>query len=139
MHMLGRMIDDIATDDTPVYQWLQDLVLRLGNDGMSSDESGVDENGTTVYLVKQLPWRRNIDKELDIVDSLRKWEVGIYTWRGSEGVQRKRDINNPISTREPVRGLPKALYDEAWVKSQPHSGRRLRFAARDFDWMNIYT
>src|ERR1700722_7543818 len=137
--MLQCMIDDIATDDVPVYEWLQDVVTRLGNDGMSSDESDVDEWGRTVYAVKQLPWRRNIDKELDIIDSLRTQELGIFTMRGSKGEERKRDINNPVSTRNPVLGLPKALYNEDWVRRQPHGGRKLRIATEEFHWMNVYS
>jgi L-asparaginase II len=53
--MLRCMIDDIATNDVPVYKWLRDVMAQLGNDGMSSDESDVDDRGMPFYRVKLLP------------------------------------------------------------------------------------
>jgi hypothetical protein len=48
---------------------MEKLLQHLGEDGMSSDKSDVEgELDTTVFQVKMMLWRRNIDRELDIID-----------------------------------------------------------------------
>jgi hypothetical protein len=138
MHTLDIMINEIVTkDELQVYEWLRDVVRTLGNDGTSSDESSVDEDGMSVYTVKRLPWRRNIEKELAIIDALRTQEQGIYTRRGSKPLKRIRDVHGPVSTREPVRGLPRIFYDAVWLQSEPQGGRRLRVADEPSGWMKL--
>jgi hypothetical protein len=139
MHMLGIMVEEIATDDVEIYEWLRNVVETLGNEGMSSDESSVEDDGTVIYAVKQLPWRRRIDKELSIIDSLRTQEPTLYSARGSRPIKRHRGADSPVSTRKPVRGLARAFYDEEWLQRQPHGGRRLEVSEKPFRWMKLYS
>ncbi len=49
-----------SEDDIALWRWLQLLLQRLGKDGMSSEESEVEEGSARgVYYVKKLPWRRS--------------------------------------------------------------------------------
>ena len=43
--------------ELPVWRWIKGLLEILGSDGMSSDETSVD-NVETIYRVKVLAWRR---------------------------------------------------------------------------------
>ena len=55
--------------DVSAWQWMEQVLRHLGEDGMSSDESDVEgELNMTVFQVKMMPWRRNIDGELNIID-----------------------------------------------------------------------
>jgi hypothetical protein len=55
--------------DVAAWKWMEQLLQYLGEDGMSSDESDVEgELDTTVFRVKTMLWRCNIDRELDIID-----------------------------------------------------------------------
>ncbi|KAI5994984.1 hypothetical protein EDD15DRAFT_2140157, partial [Pisolithus albus] len=55
-------------DDLRSWKWLQRLINTLGEHGMSSEESSVENGTENVLQVKKLEWRKNIDKELEIVD-----------------------------------------------------------------------
>jgi hypothetical protein len=56
--------------DLAVWKWLLDLIKWYGAGGMSSDESSV-EGMQTVYRVKILVWRCNIDEYLRLIDNQR--------------------------------------------------------------------
>lgn len=58
-------------DDIESWRWLQDLIHFLGEHGMSSEESAVENEVEHVLRVKQMEWRRSIDRELEIVDTER--------------------------------------------------------------------
>ncbi|KAG1761270.1 hypothetical protein EDD22DRAFT_740486, partial [Suillus occidentalis] len=47
------------------------LIETLGEGGMSSEESDVENDIETVLRVKNMTWRRAIERELDIVDHQR--------------------------------------------------------------------
>ncbi|KAF8229327.1 hypothetical protein L208DRAFT_1286891, partial [Tricholoma matsutake] len=68
----ARMIQlkhEEGATDVSTWQWMEWLLRHLGKDGMSSDESDIEgELDMTVFHVKMMPWRHNIDKELDIID-----------------------------------------------------------------------
>ncbi|KAG2063089.1 hypothetical protein BDR04DRAFT_1164260 [Suillus decipiens] len=47
---------DKDKEDTPGWQWLQQLVRILGECGMSSEESDMENNNETVLHVKNMTW-----------------------------------------------------------------------------------
>jgi hypothetical protein len=62
-----------------VWGWLQQVIVMLGHDGMGSDESDMEDNIHIVYRVKPLPWRRNMKKEMDIIDSGRIQRPNLFS------------------------------------------------------------
>jgi hypothetical protein len=127
-----------SADDLPLWEWLQDLLTRLGPDGMSSEESSI-EGIQTVYRVKVVEWRRNIDKELDILDEQRLLDTDIFSPQGSKPVTRIRGDRNPRSERHPVCGLPEALYDKQWLEGQSENYCRMTLCVsqEQFRWFKI--
>lgn len=105
---------------------------------MSSEESSVENGITNVLRVKNLEWRRNIEKELEIIDLQRVLDKDIFHPQGSIPIPRKRAFDNPKSTRDPVRGLPTALYDDVWI-SQLTSRQKesLGISNERFPWMKV--
>ncbi|KAI5996701.1 hypothetical protein EDD15DRAFT_2123052, partial [Pisolithus albus] len=65
-------------DDLRSWKWLQRLINTLGEHGMSSEESSVENGIENVLRVKKLEWRKNIDKELEIVDLQRILDKDIF-------------------------------------------------------------
>ncbi|KAI5992984.1 hypothetical protein EDD15DRAFT_2136482, partial [Pisolithus albus] len=61
-----------------LWQWLQRLINSLGEHGMSSEESSVENGIENVLRVKRMEWQRNIDKELDIIDLQRILDKDIF-------------------------------------------------------------
>lgn len=101
-------------DDMAAWQFVFDVLTRLGLAGMSSDESDEDSKGRPLFHVKVLAWRKDIDKFLDFVDAHRN-DPGVFDPRGSKYCfERKRD-KEYHSNREPVHCLPRSFYDEAWL------------------------
>ena len=98
--------------DLAVWKWLLDLVKWYGAEGMSSDESSV-EGMQTVYRVKILVWRRNIEEYLKLIDNQRM-HVGqqVRHTSGKTPTPRIRTGDLLKSTHDPVVGLPAELYDE---------------------------
>ncbi len=58
--------------DLIVWEWFQQVLRIYGKGSMSSESSEDDlERGQTVYRVKVLAWRRDIQYFLDIIDKER--------------------------------------------------------------------
>jgi hypothetical protein len=128
--------------DLPAWQWLQRMIVHLDKDGMSSDESEDEEKGPksfrVEFKVKNMPWRRDITKELAIVDAERMTDRDVYHPQGSKPAPRVRLRDAPITSRHAPCGLPRSLYDDNWLEAQlPATQRELRIAKRDFEWVNI--
>jgi hypothetical protein len=127
--------------DVEIWKWLRELMNRLGEDGMSSEESGVEDgpNGPhNVYRVKKLKWRRDIEQELSIIDKLR-FKSGIFTERGAQPVTRIRTDNNPTSDRDAPKGWPRSLYDSNWFNEKDEEYRllTLHVSEEDFKYMKV--
>jgi hypothetical protein len=123
--------------DTPIWKWLHQLIKTLGEDGTSSDESEVDEQtGCTVYRVHKMPWRRNIDFEISMIDKLRFTDKDLFSNRGSKPSPRSRSNRNRDSSRMPPKGLPKAVYNSEWIANRGDK-RKLGISKKPFEWMNL--
>src|ERR1700690_1697220 len=96
--------------DVKIWEWLLQLIQYLGADGMSSEESGVEVNdegiAQKVYRVKIMPWRRNINQELAIIDKARLQDKDLYSEAGAKPVPRKSSEQNEASSSQPVCDLP---------------------------------
>ncbi|KAI5981631.1 hypothetical protein EDD15DRAFT_2147576, partial [Pisolithus albus] len=60
------------------WKWLQRLIITLGDHGMSSEESSVENGIENVLRVKKMEWRKNIDQELEIIDLQRILDKDIF-------------------------------------------------------------
>ena len=85
-------------DNLPSWKWLQRLIKTLGEDGMSSEESSVENSVTNILRVKNMDWRRNIEKELEIIDLQRVIDKDIFSLQGSRPLPRKCAPDNPVTS-----------------------------------------
>jgi hypothetical protein len=123
--------------DTPIWKWLRQLMKTLGEEGTSSDESEVDEQtGFTIYNVRKVPWRRNIDFEISMIDKLRFNDKELFSNRGSKPSPRTRSNRNQNSSRMPPKGLPKAVYNSEWIANR-RDKRKLGISKEPFEWMSL--
>ncbi|KAG1890845.1 hypothetical protein F4604DRAFT_1672841 [Suillus subluteus] len=112
-HIIELKKDD-EDEDLPAWQWLQKLIKTLGDDGMSSEESDVENDVECVLWVKNMTWRRRIEQELNVIDNQRVLDDNIFAPQGSKPMKRIRAPGNSMTVWSPVTGLPKALYDGKW-------------------------
>ncbi|TFK72421.1 hypothetical protein BDN72DRAFT_855453 [Pluteus cervinus] len=90
----------------------------LGERGMSSDESELEEGSLTQsFRAKKLPWRRNLDDILALVDDTRRLQGNGYKNQGCLPVDRTRD-GELVTLDRNVCELPLNLYDEVWLEKQ---------------------
>ncbi|KAG2046086.1 hypothetical protein BDR06DRAFT_1039201 [Suillus hirtellus] len=112
---LVKQTSDENREDLQAWQWLQKLVKTMGEGGMSSEESDVENQIETVLCVKNMVWRHTIERELDIVDNQRLMDNDIFAPQGSKPMKWIRATGNPTTSRAEVDGLPKALYNDEWL------------------------
>lgn len=117
--------------DAEAWRLLLWVIERFGVDGMSSDES-MDEGG--VLQVCALPWRRNIEEYLKIIDDERSLNLKRYPRQGSKAMVRKRTADAPRSSRKATPRLPLSFYDEGWLHRQDE-GVIDELDASDEEWM----
>jgi len=77
-------------EDAKAWASLANVLKRLGLDRMSSDESVADDDIHMIYRTKVMPWRRNIERELEIIDTQRFIDTDIYTAKAGQKDMRKR-------------------------------------------------
>ncbi|KAI6122951.1 hypothetical protein EV401DRAFT_1949054 [Pisolithus croceorrhizus] len=110
----------------------------LGEHGMSSEESSVENGVEDVLHVKNMPWCRNIDQELEIVDFQRLLDTDIFSPQGSKPLTCKCSPDNPLTTHDAVKALPLTLYNGAWfaqlTKCQIEA---LNIPQQMFSWMKV--
>lgn len=117
--------------------FLKNLLDTLGTEGHSSDETETDDYTLqTVYRVKVMFWRRDLSKYFKMIDAQRS-DVNIFSAKGSKGVRRlpKRDTTR----RQPVKELPRVLYNDDWF-DQIDSERRslqVKVSKKEFEWLEI--
>ncbi|KAJ7700967.1 hypothetical protein B0H14DRAFT_2648612 [Mycena olivaceomarginata] len=113
---LTLKLKDDQEVDVGTWQYLQDLLERLGKDGMSSEEEGVHDLGTTVvsvYYVKLCVWRaKPITDYMLLID---RSAAEVKTSKGGSSGPRIRANTNPIGTTAAPPGLPRKMYDEQWL------------------------
>lgn len=134
-----KSADQNAEKEQKIWRWLLSLLQWYGAEGMSSDETSV-EGMETVYRVKILVWRRNIDKYLDYIDCERKLPTqALFSRSGARPVKRIRAEDNLISSHSAVPGLPDELYDAEWLQEQDEHYRKVTLCVsqEQFEWMNI--
>ena len=126
--------------DLKVWEWLFRVLEYLGVDGMSSEESSV-ENNRVVYRVKIMAWRRDITDCLNMIDKQRHLIPGLFSNSGSKGVAKQRG-GGPgflVLDRAPVLKLPRAFYDDAWFNSIDERRQlTLKVSKERFEWLKVH-
>lgn len=86
---------------------------------MSSEESDYDEHmGGKIFWKKTLPWRRDIERELRYIESNSKNGPPGNTMRKDAHGEQRDSRKFIVSTRDAKGGMPRSLYDEAWIRDQ---------------------
>jgi hypothetical protein len=106
-------------EEKNIWKNLHEMLLRLGSDGMSSDESDVDEHGRSVYYVRTCPYRSSrLQARLDILDREANHTSGYGTRpAGNPHRIRIRPAEPEESMRRPPVGLPHNFYDHRWLSA----------------------
>ncbi|KAI6094983.1 hypothetical protein F5141DRAFT_1068813 [Pisolithus sp. B1] len=79
-------------DDVVAWRFLHSVITKLGSDGMSSEDSD-GEDTETIFCTHTLPWRRDIVKELNLIDQRRLQDSSIFSPRGAKAAKRIRRDN----------------------------------------------
>lgn len=104
---------------------------------MSSDESDT-EGHEVISRIKRLPWRRDIESYLNLIDGLR-YDISNsdYSLRGKEPRRRIRG-GNMISRRQVKINLPRSFYDETWLSKPGRDSMKVLHSLpeeeEDFKW-----
>ncbi|KAI6132496.1 hypothetical protein EDD16DRAFT_1699642 [Pisolithus croceorrhizus] len=109
-------------DDVVAWRFLHSVITKLGSDGMSSEDSD-GEDTETIFCTHTLPWRRDIVKELNLIDQRRLQDSSIFSPRGAKAAKQ----------RKAVEGLPRPFYDESWLAQNKGMA-----SDEHFRWMTIY-
>ncbi|KAG9308491.1 hypothetical protein JVU11DRAFT_11835 [Chiua virens] len=102
-------------DDVDAWRWLKEVVHQLGEHGMSSEESDIENEVESVLRVKHMDWRRAIDRELEFLDMQCLVDADVFSPQGSRPMKRIRISSNPVTSRIAVKGLPRAFYHGPWM------------------------
>jgi hypothetical protein len=93
--------------------------LRLGRDGMSSDDEPSGSGAGEVYRARTLWWReKKFSEWMDKIDEVNLRERS--TKKGSGPRRRTREGGQP-SRRRPCQNLPKPFYSKELTQSQLES------------------
>ena len=128
-----------GADDVRIWEWLLSLLEVLEEDGMSSEESDIDARmGMEVYHCKKMPWRRNVDWEMGLIDKERVQDKKVYSKRGAKPVVRVRNGERGDTRGPAPTGLPQSFYEKEWLAAQSDVNRRgLNISQKKFKWFMI--
>ena len=133
-----KTADGDRDGDVHVWKWLLDILQRYGSDGTSLDDTDTGKI-RTIYQVKILVWRRNVDEYVKMIDNERKMSADIFPASGAKSVTRVRSAENSESTRQPPVELPAALFDPDWLEEVDEDYRKIILAVseEDFPWIEF--
>jgi len=125
--------------ELPAWKFLQKMLENLGSDGMSSEDTDNTDPFQTVYRIRVLEWRRDIDRELTVVDLMRLQGEEVFAPQGSKPAVRRRGEGNPISKRDPVLRLPESFYNPEWLERKDNSWKEkvLCVSKEQFQWLEV--
>ncbi|KAG1719950.1 uncharacterized protein EDB91DRAFT_1257275 [Suillus paluster] len=129
---------DGEDEDLPAWHWLQKLIKMLGDGGMSSEESDIENNIKCVLWVKNMAWCHGIEQELNIINNQRVLDDEIFAPQGSKPMKRIHTSGNLTTVWNLVTGLPKALYNGRWFDGLTGGQvERLNVSDETFRWMTV--
>jgi len=121
---IARYAEDDNAEGLEIWEYYLQLLEKLDEDGMSSDESDVDEHTSMhVYRVKRMPWRADVVGDLEVIDDLRNDLRGVFKASGSKPLLRLRGGEGGLSRRGAPRNRPKSLYQKTWLQGLKEAER----------------
>ena len=132
MGSLSGMKSENSDGNGVVWSFLNTVVRTLGTEGMSSDDSDM-EDMVAVYRTRLMPWRRDISKELTIIDEQHFKDHQIFS-KGAKPA--KRTSSMLPSSRGAMKGLPMSFYDADWMGT--NNTNKAFPTDEQFLWMHIY-
>lgn len=125
--------------DVKNWKWLESVLIELGEDGMSSEDSDTNGHIEAIYRPRIMYWRRNIEGELQLIDQEHRRLGQTQSRRGAKVAPRRRNVGNQRSDRDPMKGLPLCFYDEKWIltNSDKYVERTLKPSMRKFKWREL--
>ncbi|GJJ15451.1 hypothetical protein Clacol_009729 [Clathrus columnatus] len=141
VHIVEQTIlykEDHSDNDICEWEWLLDVLKKLTPSGMSSKESNDSNSLQTIYRVKIMPWRHNIDNELSIINGERRSEMAGFSPKGSLLVPQIHQ-GNLVSKRKPMTHLPRVFYDDEWynLAASDIRERTLCVLWEQFEWLEL--
>ncbi|KAL5537306.1 hypothetical protein ACEPAF_1129 [Sanghuangporus sanghuang] len=125
--------------DVSPWNFLYNVLMAYGVEGMSSDESEDSSVGArrTIYHVKVLAWRKDIDKYLDFIDA---HHIYIVSKRGTPGRTDRRRDHTFASDRGAKPELPRSFYDEMWLDGPAPKQAMIKMTVskKNFEWLRIF-
>lgn len=121
------MTRKIIADSTnaEAWRWLLQTLDDLGQEGMSSEESGLDERGRPRYLIRERNWRSpELLEYLTAVDFWSAEEKPNKVKQGNPGRDRARPVIPQTSKRMAIGGLPSNFYNQVWLEGLHPAERR---------------
>lgn len=141
--MILRCAADEDDSGSNMWTWMVEVVSELGHAGMSSEEdrsviptAGRSRRAKTVHIIKTCPWRlEKITEYMEYID-----EVAAETV--SKGSARRDRIREEVRSKTlPPLGLPRSLYDAAWLAQTkarvPDIEEQLQISDKEFQIMDI--
>ena len=107
--------EEAEQDNTSIWKGLADIMRELGPDGTSSDESRMEDGIEEVYYTKVMPWRRELERELRIINEQQLVDTDLFAPRGSKLGKRIRGSGNPRSSCPALASLLQPFYNEQWL------------------------
>ena len=106
------------------------MLTTYGANGMSSEDTEMDQRTFAKrYVTKSVPWRRNIDHELNLIEDMCA-RLSLPQAQGRAKAERIRKAydQRPLTKRPAPNGLPSSYYDKLFLEAlRPHE----RFVLRD--------
>jgi hypothetical protein len=127
--------------DANVWTFIHETLNLLTADGMSSEESEPEQHTIHRHIMyrKKMPWRRDMDTLLDVVDAHRIQGGSGFHRSGCEPAMRLPS-NDQRTTRAPRPGLPRVLYNPEWLDQLGHEYIRVILKPNDtiqYNWMDV--
>ncbi|PPQ75852.1 hypothetical protein CVT26_001351 [Gymnopilus dilepis] len=131
---LPENIERITGDAQRDWKTKYDVVMALGPEGMSSDET--DGSDPDTYRVRTLPWRnKSLVQTMVSIDDAKNITNGYGNIRpGNRPRIRQRKKNATTSARRAPTGKPKDLYEPDWYKALTVTKKRTLKAKSALDW-----
>ena len=126
-------------DDYAVWDQFEQLVEELGPEGMSSDDSEIDDDGNKEFRVRRMPWRsKEVERRLIQVDKDHNTTNAYGNSRaGNQPRRRTRRNAVTVSRRKATAGYPLNFYDSGWYAALTKSQQEDLAPKESAEWLDF--
>ena len=106
------------TSNEVAYSHIYSIIETLGAEGMSSDESDIDQQGRATFMAKRMPWRaKEVTEMLVKVDKdYNRTNMFGNQKSGNPARHRERRKGRETARKAPGR-KPSNFYDQDWYRA----------------------